>query len=178
LKSTIIIFYHRNLRTRPPCSLKSSVGVFFSHLIFIQLANSLLPDLKSNDYPTKVAQISLFGPSISTCGSIRRLPFICGPLSFPCLSSSLSFSADSSAFANIGWKETPDAHVFKADLPGIKEGVEVEEDKILQINGERTRENEKIDTWHRVGRCSGLRGFKLAEYAKIDQIKAAVEIFG
>uniref|UniRef100_A0A6N2L2Q5 SHSP domain-containing protein n=1 Tax=Salix viminalis TaxID=40686 RepID=A0A6N2L2Q5_SALVM len=91
---------------------------------------------------------------------------------------------ENSAFINtrIDWKETPEAHVFKADLPGIKKEeevkVEIEDDRVLQIRGERSVEKEdKNDTWHRVERSSGkfLRRFKLPENAKIDQIKAGME---
>ena len=49
--------------------------------------------------------------------------------------------------------------MFKADVPGLKkEGVkvEVENDNIIQISGERNKEQkEKTDTWHRVERSSG-----------------------
>ncbi|XP_022753833.1 18.1 kDa class I heat shock protein-like [Durio zibethinus] len=87
------------------------------------------------------------------------------------------------AFANarIDWKETPEAHVFKADLPGLKKEevkVDVEEGRILQISGERSKEQEeKNDKWHRVERSSGkfLRRFRLPENAKMDQIKATME---
>ncbi|KAJ7947659.1 Class I heat shock protein [Quillaja saponaria] len=90
---------------------------------------------------------------------------------------------ETSAFANtrIDWKETPEAHVFKADLPGVKKQevkVEVEEGRILQISGERSKEQEeKNDTWHRVERSSGrfLRRFRLPENAKTDQVKASLE---
>ncbi|KAM0040734.1 putative small heat shock protein HSP20 [Helianthus debilis subsp. tardiflorus] len=81
----------------------------------------------------------------------------------------------------IDWKETPEAHVFKADLPGLKKEevkVELQEDKILQISGERTREKEeKNDKWHRVERSSGkfLRRFMLPENAKVDEVKAQME---
>ncbi|KAJ0705173.1 putative small heat shock protein HSP20 [Helianthus annuus] len=92
-------------------------------------------------------------------------------------------SRETTAIANtrIDWKETPEAHVFKADLPGLKKEevkVEVEEGRVLQISGERSRENEeKNDKWHRVERSSGkfLRRFRLPENAKMDQVKAAME---
>ncbi|GKV32847.1 hypothetical protein SLEP1_g41414 [Rubroshorea leprosula] len=94
-----------------------------------------------------------------------------------------SSARETSAFANarIDWKETPEAHIFKADLPGLKKEevkVEVEEGRILQISGERSREQEeKNDMWHRIERSSGkfLRRFRLPENAKIDQVKASME---
>ncbi|KAL5701806.1 hypothetical protein ACHQM5_027104 [Ranunculus cassubicifolius] len=92
-------------------------------------------------------------------------------------------SKEISQFAKtrIDWKETPEAHVFKADLPGLNKEevkVEVEEGRVLQISGERSREKEeKDDKWHRVERSSGkfLRRFRLPENAKIDQVKASME---
>ncbi|XVE79589.1 hypothetical protein DITRI_Ditri14bG0070800 [Diplodiscus trichospermus] len=94
-----------------------------------------------------------------------------------------SSAREKSAFANarMDWKETPEAHVFKADLPGLKKEevkVEVEEGRILQISGERSKEQEeKNEKWHRVERSSGkfLRRFRLPENAKMDQIKASME---
>ncbi|KAJ3678058.1 hypothetical protein LUZ60_001861 [Juncus effusus] len=95
----------------------------------------------------------------------------------------VSFPSETSTFASarFDWKETPEAHVFKADLPGIKKEevkVEVEEGNVLQISGQRTKENEeKTDTWHRVERSSGqfMRRFRLPENVKMDQVKAAME---
>ncbi|CAM0872445.1 unnamed protein product [Alopecurus aequalis] len=92
-------------------------------------------------------------------------------------------SSETAAFvgARIDWKETPEAHVFKADVPGLKKEevkVEVEDGNVLQISGERNKEQEeKSDTWHRVERSSGkfLRRFRLPENAKADQIKASME---
>ncbi|KAF8010797.1 hypothetical protein BT93_J1445 [Corymbia citriodora subsp. variegata] len=108
---------------------------------------------------------------------------------FPFPSSSLSASnfpptfGENTAFANarIDWRETPEAHVFKADLPGLKKEevkVEIEDDRVLQISGERNVEKEdKNDKWHRVERSSGkfMRRFRLPESAKMDQVKASME---
>ncbi|GMY10834.1 18.1 kDa class I heat shock protein-like [Fagus crenata] len=88
-----------------------------------------------------------------------------------------------SAFANtnIDWKQTPEAHIFKADLPRLKKEevkVEVEEGRILQISGEKSKEQEdKNDKWHRIERSTGkfLRRFMLPENAKLDQVKASME---
>ncbi|KAE9446725.1 hypothetical protein C3L33_21367, partial [Rhododendron williamsianum] len=70
-------------------------------------------------------------------------------------------SRENSAFATtrVDWKETPEAHVFKADLPGLKKEevkVEVEDDRVLQISGKRNVE-------------------KLPENAKMDRVKTAME---
>ncbi|XP_021609178.1 18.1 kDa class I heat shock protein [Manihot esculenta] len=66
--------------------------------------------------------------------------------------------------ARIDWKETPEAHIFKADRhSGAKE------------RGGRRRKNDK---WHRIERRSSgkfLRRFRLPENAKVDQIKAGME---
>ncbi|GLT66899.1 hypothetical protein SLA2020_392400 [Shorea laevis] len=94
-----------------------------------------------------------------------------------------SSASEVSSFVNteIDWKEIPEAHVFKADLPGLKKEevkVEVEDGRVLQISGERSREQEeKNDKWHRVERSSGkfLRRFRLSENAKMDQVKASME---
>lgn len=67
---------------------------------------------------------------------------------------------ETSTFANsrIDWKETPEAHVFNADLPGLKKEevkVELEEARIPQISGERSREKEEDDDeWHRFERST------------------------
>jgi len=90
--------------------------------------------------------------------------------------------SETAAFANarIDWKETPEAHVFKADLPGVKEEevkVEVEDGNVLVISGQRSKEEDKNDKWHRVERSSGqfMRRFRLPENAKVDQVKAGLE---
>jgi len=94
-----------------------------------------------------------------------------------------STDRDTAAFANvrIDWKETPEAHVFKADIPGVKKEevkVEVEDGNVLVISGERSKEKEdKSDKWHRVERSSGrfLRRFRLPENAKTEEVKAGLE---
>ncbi|XP_078152819.1 16.9 kDa class I heat shock protein 2-like [Carex rostrata] len=91
------------------------------------------------------------------------------------------FNETSFADTRVDWKETPEAHVFKADLPGVKKEevkVEMEEGNVLKISGERSREKEeKNDKWHRVERSSGkfLRRFRLPDNAKVDQVKASME---
>ncbi|XP_024521358.1 18.1 kDa class I heat shock protein-like [Selaginella moellendorffii] len=90
---------------------------------------------------------------------------------------------DASAVANtrVDWLETPDAHVFKADLPGLsKEDVKitVEHGRTLQISGERKmHEAQKTDKWHRVERLFGsfMRKFRLPKNANTEAIKAQVE---
>ncbi|KAJ0238840.1 Alpha crystallin/Hsp20 domain-containing protein [Hirschfeldia incana] len=94
-----------------------------------------------------------------------------------------STSPESSAIVNarVDWRETPEAHVFKADLPGLKKEevkVEVEDDSVLKISGQRhVEKEEKSDTWHRVERSSGqfTRKFRLPENVRMDQVKAALE---
>jgi len=94
------------------------------------------------------------------------------------------FVKEASAVANtqIDWKETSEAHIFKADLPGLKKEdvkIELEEgQRILQISGERSKEEEhKNDKWHRIERSRGkfLRRFRLPENAKVEEIKASME---
>ncbi|KAJ1282726.1 hypothetical protein BS78_03G073400 [Paspalum vaginatum] len=97
--------------------------------------------------------------------------------------SSSAADSDTAVFANarIDWKETPEAHVFKADLPGVKKEevkVEVEDGNVLVISGQRSKEKEdKNDKWHRVERSSGqfMRRFRLPEDAKVEQVKAGLE---
>ncbi|XP_023522675.1 17.5 kDa class I heat shock protein-like [Cucurbita pepo subsp. pepo] len=92
-------------------------------------------------------------------------------------------SRETSALMNtrVDWKETPEAHVMKADLPGMKKEevkVEIEDGKVLQISGERSVEKEnKNETWHRIERSCGKfqRRFRLPEDAKMEEIRASME---
>ncbi|KGN50619.1 18.1 kDa class I heat shock protein [Cucumis sativus] len=81
----------------------------------------------------------------------------------------------------IDWKETPNAHIFKADLPGLKieeVNMDVNEAKILELSGERMKETkEESEEWHRVERRSGkfLRRFRLPENVKVEDINVSME---
>ncbi|GLJ26919.1 hypothetical protein SUGI_0526830 [Cryptomeria japonica] len=96
---------------------------------------------------------------------------------------SSEFARDAAAVVNtqIDWKETDNAHIFKADLPGLKKEevkIEVEDGRILQISGERSKEEEQNnEKYHRVERSRGkfLRRFQLPENAKVEEVKAAME---
>lgn len=88
--------------------------------------------------------------------------------------------------APVDWKETAEAHVLKADLPGMKKEevkVEVEDGgRVLQISGERPEdekkeEENKEERWHRLERPRGgfKRRFYLPANAKSDEVKAAME---
>jgi HSP20 family protein len=87
--------------------------------------------------------------------------------------------------ASMDWKETPTAHVFMADLPGVRRDevkVEVEEEKVLRISGQRQRAAAAEDTqqdhrWHRVERSSErfLRIVRLPPNASTDNVQAALD---
>ncbi|THU51785.1 hypothetical protein C4D60_Mb06t34690 [Musa balbisiana] len=126
----------------------------------------------------------VFDPfSLDVWDPFQGFPFE-SPLYFPRLSfPPVAFSGEASAFAaaRVDWKETPEAHVFTADLPGLRKEevkVEVEDGRVLQISGERNQEREeKTDTSYLVERSSGkfLRRFRLPENAEVEQVKAAME---
>ncbi|PWZ34743.1 heat shock protein [Zea mays] len=88
----------------------------------------------------------------------------------------------------VDWKETPEAHVFRADLPGVRKEaakVEVEDGNVLVISGERAREEEEKEEagkdeawrWRLVERSSGRfqRRFRLPRGARLDQVHASME---
>ncbi|KAE8022807.1 hypothetical protein FH972_008576 [Carpinus fangiana] len=89
------------------------------------------------------------------------------------------FPNETTSFVSVrmDWKETPEAHVMKAVLPGLKKDevkVKVEEgNKVLSISGERKiQKEEKTDKWHVVEDSSGkfLRRFRLPENARADKV--------
>ncbi|KAK6792371.1 hypothetical protein RDI58_011452 [Solanum bulbocastanum] len=84
------------------------------------------------------------------------------------------------AHASVDWRETDQAHIFRVDIPGVKkEDLKVQiEDDILEISGERVKEEEKgEDKWHRVERRRGsfCRKFRLPENVNVEGISCGLE---
>ncbi|MCL7034033.1 hypothetical protein MKW94_023798 [Papaver nudicaule] len=115
---------------------------------------------------------NVFDPfSLDIWDPFQDFPFSTSSSALSMPRSELSKETSQLANTRIDWKETPEAHIFRADLPGVNKEevkVEVDEGRVLQI---------KNDKWHRVERSSGkfLRRFRLPENAKVEEVKAAME---
>ncbi|KAL6544344.1 hypothetical protein OROGR_010841 [Orobanche gracilis] len=79
-------------------------------------------------------------------------------------------------------KEYPNAYLFVIDMPGLKSGdirVQIEDDNVLLISGERKRNEEEIEgvRYVRMERRVGkfMRRFALPENANADKITAVCQ---
>uniref|UniRef100_J3KX35 SHSP domain-containing protein n=2 Tax=Oryza brachyantha TaxID=4533 RepID=J3KX35_ORYBR len=74
-------------------------------------------------------------------------------------------------------KDVPGAYVFVVDMPGLRSSdikVQVEEDRVLLISGERQREEKEDVNYLRMERRMGkfMRKFVLPDNADADKISA------
>ncbi|WOH05277.1 hypothetical protein DCAR_0624692 [Daucus carota subsp. sativus] len=77
-------------------------------------------------------------------------------------------------------KEYPNAYVFVVDMPGLKSGdikVQVEDENVLVVCGERKRQEEEGVKYVRMERKVGkfMRKFVLPENANLENIKAVCQ---
>src|ERR1044072_466765 len=95
----------------------------------------------------------------------------------------MTFQTEPSPMVNshIEWKETPEAHVCKAYLPGLKRSdvrVEVDDDRVLTIVCHKSAEMEEHGGgWRRVQVSSGhfVQRLLLPENSVADHVKAYMD---
>ncbi|XP_055807911.1 18.1 kDa class I heat shock protein-like [Solanum dulcamara] len=92
----------------------------------------------------------------------------------------LSFSREPKSIAQIEYEATPEAHIFRANLHGYKKEevkVQVEDNKVLKISGEKKIVQKEYDNWHHFQRKNGnyLTAFNLPEDARVDKVKSSME---
>ncbi|XP_057960115.1 17.3 kDa class II heat shock protein-like [Malania oleifera] len=90
--------------------------------------------------------------------------------------------AEAMAATPMDVKEYPNSYVFVVDMPGLKSGdvkVQVEDENVLLVSGERKREAEEKDgaKYVRMERRVGkfIRKFSLPENANTDKISAVCQ---
>ncbi|XP_044505107.1 15.7 kDa heat shock protein, peroxisomal [Mangifera indica] len=90
----------------------------------------------------------------------------------------------SGSSALMDWLESPTAHIFKINVPGLSREnikVQIEDGNLLRITGEGSKEEQsgKDTVWHVAERGTGKADFsrevELPENVKLEQIKAHVE---
>ncbi|XP_018805485.2 18.1 kDa class I heat shock protein-like [Juglans regia] len=94
-----------------------------------------------------------------------------------------SFPNETTTFvsAKVDWKETPEAHVLKISIPGLKKEevkVEIEGDSVLCITGERKMEKkEKTERWQRTEQNSGkfVRRLRLPKNGDACKVRACLD---
>ncbi|KAK4377511.1 hypothetical protein RND71_003807 [Anisodus tanguticus] len=92
----------------------------------------------------------------------------------------LSFAPEQPSLAQIEYKTTPEAHIFRANLHGYKKEevkVQVENDRVLKITGEKKIVKKEYDNWHNFQRRNGnyFTAFNLPEDARVNKVKSSME---